>query len=115
MATTESVATVALLAVTCPTAPLSVCAVNENSGRASPASHSASNSGRLPQNALLRAPYSQLGQRAVGLRFVVASPSLLAKCRATARVVGYPVPCPTRVPEGLSPTEAPPERLRVST
>jgi hypothetical protein len=37
----------------------------------------------------------------VGVRFVAASPSLLAKCRATARAVGYPVPCPTRVPDGL--------------
>ena len=32
-----------------------------------------------------------------------APPALRAKCRASARVVGYPVPCPTRVPAGLKP------------
>lgn len=36
-----------------------------------------------------------------GLRFVRASPRLIAGCRRTARAVGYPVPCPTRVPVGL--------------
>lgn len=36
-----------------------------------------------------------------GLHFVPASPSLLAQCRATARVVGYAVPCPTRAPAGI--------------
>jgi hypothetical protein len=36
-----------------------------------------------------------------GIEFVVASPGLLAECRATAVAVGYPVPCPTRVPAGL--------------
>jgi hypothetical protein len=35
---------------------------------------------------------------------VQASPELLGKCRATANEVGYPVPCPTRVPEGLAAT-----------
>jgi hypothetical protein len=40
-----------------------------------------------------------LGAGAV--RFVPASAELLAMCRATARSVGYPVPCPTRVPAGL--------------
>jgi hypothetical protein len=35
------------------------------------------------------------------VRFVAVSPALRASCRATARAVGYPVPCPTRVPEGL--------------
>jgi hypothetical protein len=35
---------------------------------------------------------------------VQASPELLGKCRATANEVGYPVPCPTRVPEGLTAT-----------
>jgi hypothetical protein len=34
-------------------------------------------------------------------RLVQASPELRGKCRATANEVGYPVPCPTRVPEGL--------------
>lgn len=33
-----------------------------------------------------------------------ASAKLLAKCRATASTVGYAVPCPTRVPAGLTPT-----------
>ena len=32
---------------------------------------------------------------------VQAPPDLLEKCQATANEVGYPVPCPTRVPEGL--------------
>lgn len=36
-----------------------------------------------------------------GISFVPAPPDLLAKCRATAKTVGYPVPCPTRVPDGL--------------
>lgn len=39
-----------------------------------------------------------------GLSFVPASADLLAQCRRTARQVGYPVPCPTRVPEGLTAT-----------
>ena len=38
----------------------------------------------------------------VGLRFVAAPQALLAKCRVTARAVGYPVPCPTYVPAGLA-------------
>jgi hypothetical protein len=38
-----------------------------------------------------------------GLPFVPASAGLLAKCRHTARVVGYAVPCPTRVPQDLIP------------
>jgi hypothetical protein len=37
-------------------------------------------------------------------RLVEASPELLGKCRATANAVGYPVPCPTRVPDGLTAT-----------
>jgi hypothetical protein len=40
-----------------------------------------------------------------GLRFV-AAPSLLPECRSTARAVGYPVPCPTLLPEGLTETGA---------
>jgi len=36
-------------------------------------------------------------------RFVQASPELREKC-PTAKEVGYPVPCPTRVPEGLTAT-----------
>jgi hypothetical protein len=44
---------------------------------------------------------SRAGGRA-DLRFVPASSALLARCRATAKAVGYPVPCPTRVPVGLT-------------
>jgi hypothetical protein len=39
--------------------------------------------------------------KTTGLRFVRASSRLIAGCHRTARVVGYPVPCPTRVPVGL--------------
>ena len=35
---------------------------------------------------------------------VQAAPELLEKCQATANEVGYPIPCPTRVPEGLAAT-----------
>jgi hypothetical protein len=38
--------------------------------------------------------------------FVPASKSLIASCHSTARAVGYPVPCPTRVPRGLVATGA---------
>jgi hypothetical protein len=38
-------------------------------------------------------------------RLVQASQELRGKCRATANEVGYPVPCPTRVPEGLVATQ----------
>src|SRR5437899_3048350 len=38
------------------------------------------------------------------LRFVATSPHLRAICRAAALRVGYPVPCPTRVPAGLTAT-----------
>jgi hypothetical protein len=37
-------------------------------------------------------------------RLVRASPELRGKCRATANEVGYPVPCPTQVPDGLTAT-----------
>lgn len=37
-----------------------------------------------------------------GLRFVAAPRALLTKCRATARAVGYSVPCPTYIPAGLA-------------
>lgn len=43
---------------------------------------------------------------AAASQLVRASEGLLAKCRATADSVGYPVPCPTRVPEGLAATQA---------
>jgi hypothetical protein len=33
---------------------------------------------------------------------VAAPQALFAKCRATARTVGYPVPCPTYIPAGLA-------------
>ena len=39
---------------------------------------------------------------AAGLRFVAASPRLVAACHSTARAVAYAVPCPMRVPEGLN-------------
>jgi hypothetical protein len=37
-----------------------------------------------------------------GLHLVPAPRILLRKCRATARAVGYAVPCPTSVPAGLA-------------
>jgi hypothetical protein len=37
-------------------------------------------------------------------KLVRASATLLAKCQATATKLGYPVACPTRVPDGLVPT-----------
>ena len=37
----------------------------------------------------------------IGLQWLHASRSFVAQCRATARAVGYPVPCPWRVPKGL--------------
>jgi hypothetical protein len=40
----------------------------------------------------------------VALHLVPASPALLKACHSTARTVGYPVPCPTRVPRGLKET-----------
>jgi hypothetical protein len=38
------------------------------------------------------------------LSLVPSPTSLRATCLATARVVGYPVPCPTRIPPGLRAT-----------
>jgi hypothetical protein len=35
--------------------------------------------------------------------FVPSTTELRVRCKATARSVGYPVPCPTRVPSGLAP------------
>jgi hypothetical protein len=40
----------------------------------------------------------------VGSDFVAAPASLVADCHRTARAVGYPVPCPTRIPFGLAET-----------
>src|SRR5689334_15993975 len=37
-----------------------------------------------------------------GLRLVAAPHMLLGKCRATARAVGYRVPCPSYIPTGLA-------------
>jgi hypothetical protein len=37
-------------------------------------------------------------------KLVQASTRLLAKCQRTATKLGYPVPCPTLVPDGLVPT-----------
>src|SRR5439155_4117191 len=42
--------------------------------------------------------------RSDGPRFVAAPPSFRSQCRAAARAVGYAVPCPTRVPAGLTAT-----------
>jgi hypothetical protein len=39
---------------------------------------------------------------APGTRFVAAPPALSRECRATARAVGYAVPCPIRIPRGLA-------------
>jgi hypothetical protein len=44
--------------------------------------------------------------KAPGSQLVRASDELLAECQATADSVGYPVPCPTRVPEGLRATRS---------
>jgi hypothetical protein len=47
-------------------------------------------------------PKTQKTQSA-DLCFVAASSRVSAKCRTTARAVGYPVPCPTRLPVGFGP------------
>jgi hypothetical protein len=47
-------------------------------------------------------PKTQKTQSA-DLRFVAASSGVSENCRTTARAVGYPVPCPTRLPVGLGP------------
>lgn len=51
----------------------------------------------------LLVPSGALGDRVAAphVRFVAASPKLVAMCAATVRAVGYAVPCPTRVPVGL--------------
>jgi hypothetical protein len=41
---------------------------------------------------------------AAGLKFVPATAGVIAACHATARAVGYAVPCPTKVPQGLTET-----------
>lgn len=48
-------------------------------------------------------PGNALGHRVAAPHdpFVAASPHLLRLCVVTAKAVGYPVPCPTRVPVGL--------------
>jgi hypothetical protein len=64
----------------------------------------------LPLVALLSGGCSDNGEVAVtagpprpaASPLVQASPELHEKCRAAANEVGYPVPCPTRVPEGLA-------------
>lgn len=38
--------------------------------------------------------------------FVQAPPEIHVKCQTTANEVGYPVPCPTRVPDGLTATRS---------
>ncbi len=37
--------------------------------------------------------------------FVSAPESLMRQCRSTARAVGWPAPCPTRIPRRLKPTQ----------
>ena len=39
-----------------------------------------------------------------GISFVAASPKVVAECHATARIVGYPVPCPMRLPRRTTET-----------
>jgi hypothetical protein len=46
-------------------------------------------------------PPTTQNPKTVGLRFVPAPASVVAECRTTARTVGYLVPCPMRVPQGL--------------
>jgi hypothetical protein len=41
-----------------------------------------------------------------GRSLVFAPTRLLEKCQATANTLGYPVPCPTRVPDGLTATRS---------
>jgi hypothetical protein len=48
--------------------------------------------------------HQQAGSRRPQPELAPASRALLGECRRTANVVGYPVPCPSRVPAGLSPT-----------
>ncbi len=47
---------------------------------------------------------TRAGDHVGGLSFVQAPAEFLEKCRATARAVGYPVPCPTRLPRGSAPS-----------
>jgi hypothetical protein len=49
-------------------------------------------------------PVAQTESEPELLSLAPAPPSLRAKCVTTARAVGYPVPCPTRVPPGLAAT-----------
>jgi hypothetical protein len=66
----------------------------------------------LALGALLSGGCSDIGEVAVtagpprpsASPLVQASPELHEKCRATANEIGYPVPCPTRVPDGLTAT-----------
>jgi hypothetical protein len=44
---------------------------------------------------------TRMGTVVAGVTFVSAPPSVIAQCRATANVVGYAVPCPTRIPQNL--------------
>jgi hypothetical protein len=50
---------------------------------------------------VLLASGNSLGVASLHDPFVAASAQLKAKCVATAKAVGYPVPCPLRVPAGL--------------
>ena len=47
------------------------------------------------------APATPTVTEVAGVTFVRAPPSVIGQCRATATVLGYAVPCPTRVPEDI--------------
>lgn len=49
-----------------------------------------------------RSANQQTRHPGTGMTLVSASPLLIAACKKTARAVGYPVPCPMRVPKGLT-------------
>jgi hypothetical protein len=45
-----------------------------------------------------------LARASLPVHFVQRPASLLAECRRTARLVGYPVPCPSLIPAGITGT-----------
>jgi hypothetical protein len=49
-------------------------------------------------------PLTEGAPTSISSQFVQASAEVREKCRATAKEVGYPVPCPTRVLDGLTAT-----------
>jgi hypothetical protein len=52
------------------------------------------------------APPTVGAPKSIAPQLVPASAELREKCRATANEVGYPVPCPTRVLDGLTATQS---------